>query len=88
MVPGLHLTSETPLEPDAACVPVVWFLFGPVSLIYSDIRDLIGGWPFDDDDDVFGRAHGGMHHQKAACVSLMWNFFEKILWPLEHEFMK
>lgn len=42
----------------------------------------------DDDADVFGRAHSRLHHQKAACVSLMLNIFEKILWPLEHEFMK
>lgn len=43
---------------------------------------------FDDDDDFFGRARSGPHHQKAARVSLMLNFLEKIPWPLEHEFMK
>lgn len=43
---------------------------------------------FDDDADVFGWAQSRQHHQKAACVSLMLNFFVKILWPLEHELLK
>lgn len=43
---------------------------------------------FDDDDDVFGRAHSRLHHQKATRVRLMLNFLENFLWPLEHDFMK
>lgn len=44
MFSGTAATEWNAVAPDAACVPMVWFLSGPVSLISSDVGGLIGRW--------------------------------------------